>query len=111
MNAEYNRYTSGKSARPNDAKTAFQIGEYVVIVKDPTAAILKGFAGKITDIFVFNRLFFYQVTAENFGPLMDSLGGGKRKVRAWVRDNVRSVPASALKRTTEVEEVKAFVDR
>lgn len=72
------------------------VGRYVRIVNDPICKALNGMAGKITDIEKWNGQTFYRVEAENFGPYLLTTRGGEKKIRAWVRDNWRRVPASAL---------------
>jgi hypothetical protein len=95
------KYGFGKTALPDHVKPKYEIGEYVVIVKDPVARALNGFAGKIIEIFGYNKTIFYRVVAENYGPQIAKIEGGGKRVRAWLRENVRAVPASALMRVSE----------
>lgn len=102
------RDAPGRIELPEHVVPKYAMGEYVVIIKDPYVPALKGLAGKVIDFFGFDKRIFYQVEAENYGPQMAKVQSSGKRVRAWMKGNTRSVPASALMRVSEAPDGAVF---
>lgn len=76
-----------------------KIGDYAQVTDYKFAPILNGFAGKIVNSEFFNGQEFFELIAENYGPMMPG-PNGNRKVRAWLSGNRHKALAKNLKPIT-----------